>query len=140
MTIEKLQARWRTKRGVIRSAVVGVREMMAACNSAGEWCRGTELNCRHQPFQGCALPTELPRHYVVARVVGGIQCLQERLPKIKRELSESFEDMGNPAQFQASVSENVAVLACVGLNRRTRGKGSRGFGFECQSSKPMLMG
>jgi hypothetical protein len=27
-----------------------------------EWCRGTELNCRHQPFQGCALPTELPRH------------------------------------------------------------------------------
>ncbi len=26
------------------------------------WCRGTESNCRHQPFQGCALPTELPRH------------------------------------------------------------------------------
>src|SRR5207247_8783211 len=25
------------------------------------WCRGTELNCRHQPFQGCALPTELDR-------------------------------------------------------------------------------
>src|SRR5881296_2938531 len=29
-----------------------------------EWCRGTESNCRHQPFQGCALPTELPRHLV----------------------------------------------------------------------------
>ena len=28
------------------------------------WCRGTESNCRHQPFQGCALPTELPRHSV----------------------------------------------------------------------------
>ena len=28
----------------------------------GIWCRGTESNCRHQPFQGCALPTELPRH------------------------------------------------------------------------------
>ncbi len=28
----------------------------------GLWCRGTESNCRHQPFQGCALPTELPRH------------------------------------------------------------------------------
>ena len=26
-----------------------------------KWCRGTESNCRHQPFQGCALPTELPR-------------------------------------------------------------------------------
>ena len=29
----------------------------------GIWCRGTESNCRHQPFQGCALPTELPRHF-----------------------------------------------------------------------------
>jgi hypothetical protein len=26
-----------------------------------EWCRGTELNRRRQPFQGCALPPELPR-------------------------------------------------------------------------------
>ena len=26
------------------------------------WCRGAESNCGHQPFQGCALPTELPRH------------------------------------------------------------------------------
>ncbi len=25
------------------------------------WCRGTESNCRHQVFQTCALPTELPR-------------------------------------------------------------------------------
>jgi hypothetical protein len=25
-------------------------------------CRGTELNRRRQPFQGCALPPELPRH------------------------------------------------------------------------------
>ncbi len=29
----------------------------------GIWCRGTESNCRHQPFQGCALPTELPRRF-----------------------------------------------------------------------------
>ena len=28
----------------------------------GRWCRGTELNRRRQPFQGCALPPELPRH------------------------------------------------------------------------------
>ena len=25
------------------------------------WCRGTGSNCRHQVFQTCALPTELPR-------------------------------------------------------------------------------
>ena len=30
------------------------------------WCRGTESNCRHQPFQGCALPTELPRHRLLS--------------------------------------------------------------------------
>lgn len=33
----------------------------------GDWCRGAESNCRHQPFQGCALPTELPRHKVGSR-------------------------------------------------------------------------
>jgi integrase len=76
VTIEKLQAAMQDERGVVqlsnegyadgRRAVVGsswaVRKVTAACNSAEEWCRGTELNCRHQPFQGCALPTELPRH------------------------------------------------------------------------------
>src|SRR6266850_4270639 len=41
-----------------RSGPVGHQTKMRS----EEWCRGTELNCRHQPFQGCALPTELPRH------------------------------------------------------------------------------
>ena len=30
-----------------------------------KWCRGTELNRRRQPFQGCALPPELPRHHAI---------------------------------------------------------------------------
>ena len=29
-----------------------------------EWWPGTELNRRRQPFQGCALPPELPGHFV----------------------------------------------------------------------------
>ena len=29
-----------------------------------EWWPGTELNRRRQPFQGCALPPELPGHAV----------------------------------------------------------------------------
>ena len=29
-----------------------LEEMTEACKSAEEWCRGTESNCRHQPFQG----------------------------------------------------------------------------------------
>src|SRR5579862_6710282 len=28
----------------------------------GHWCQGTESNRRHQHFQCCALPTELPWH------------------------------------------------------------------------------
>ncbi len=32
------------------------------------WCRGTELNRRRQPFQGCALPPELPRHTIAGKL------------------------------------------------------------------------
>ena len=31
------------------------------------WWPGTELNRRRQPFQGCALPPELPGHFGSAR-------------------------------------------------------------------------
>src|SRR5688572_14360735 len=76
VTIQKLQAAVNDVRCIMpaakggqlggRRAVVGsswaVGRVMEACKSAEEWCRGTESNCRHQPFQGCALPTELPRH------------------------------------------------------------------------------
>ena len=44
------------------------------------WCRGTESNCRHQPFQGCALPTELPRHS--GRILERGSCLQDHRQKI----------------------------------------------------------
>jgi hypothetical protein len=30
------------------------------------WWPGTELNRRRQPFQGCALPPELPGHFLSA--------------------------------------------------------------------------
>ena len=54
----------------LREAVIGLAvevtpsylELIQNRVSGGKWCRGTESNCRHQPFQGCALPTELPRH------------------------------------------------------------------------------
>src|ERR1051325_6792097 len=55
---------------------------MAACNYTEEWCRGTELNCRHQPFQGCALPTELPRHtYFLQSYIRGRFRLRDSHPK-----------------------------------------------------------
>src|SRR5436853_5829830 len=51
------------------------------------WCRGTESNCRHQPFQGCALPTELPRHIVwfgQEMRTSGLLCVAGSGIKIKR--------------------------------------------------------
>ena len=35
---------------------------MMACKLLKRWWPGTELNRRRQPFQGCALPAELPGH------------------------------------------------------------------------------
>jgi hypothetical protein len=35
-----------------------------------EWWPGTELNRRRQPFQGCALPAELPGHVRECAVKG----------------------------------------------------------------------
>ena len=34
------------------------------------WWPGTELNRRRQPFQGCALPPELPGHFRAAHLSG----------------------------------------------------------------------
>jgi hypothetical protein len=36
--------------------------MKSAVNRFEMWWPGTELNRRRQPFQGCALPPELPGH------------------------------------------------------------------------------
>ena len=41
------------------------------------WWPGTELNRRRQPFQGCALPPELPGHFVDARAS---RSLRETVP------------------------------------------------------------
>ena len=61
------------------------------------WCRGTESNCRHQPFQGCALPTELPRH------TGFILELDSEGPSAPRTLT-TFAT--TPAQF-AHISKMI---------------------------------
>jgi hypothetical protein len=95
VTIQKLQSAVHDERCIIqaaksgqldgRRAVLGsswaVGRVMEACKSAEEWCRGTESNCRHQPFQGCALPTELPRHIEKQEAA----LLQKRPTKIKLE-------------------------------------------------------
>ncbi len=39
-----------------------IRKMKSEVNCFEMWWPGTELNRRRQPFQGCALPPELPGH------------------------------------------------------------------------------
>jgi hypothetical protein len=39
-----------------------------SCDELFYWCPGTESNRRHTPFQGVALPTELPGHYKMSEI------------------------------------------------------------------------
>ena len=43
-----------------------------------KWWAGTGLNRRHQDFQSCALPTELPAHHGLVRVPKARRSVQER--------------------------------------------------------------
>jgi hypothetical protein len=48
--------------------IVGWKFRLLAGKSFGMWWPGTELNRRRQPFQGCALPPELPGHCLSAHL------------------------------------------------------------------------
>src|SRR5437762_244894 len=52
-----------------------------------EWWAGTGLNRRHQDFQSCALPTELPAHHEVARIAEGTRGVYESGPLRRRPLT-----------------------------------------------------
>src|SRR5229473_3077341 len=49
------------------------------------WWAGTGLNRRHQDFQSCALPTELPAHHEVARIPEGAGPVYELPPQVAFE-------------------------------------------------------
>ena len=52
-----------------------------------KWWAGTGLNRRHQDFQSCALPTELPAHHEVARIAEGTRGVYESGPLRRRPLT-----------------------------------------------------
>ncbi len=49
----------------------GIKQLLASHSffNGLKWWPGTELNRRRQPFQGCALPPELPGHFLSALLV-----------------------------------------------------------------------
>src|SRR6266536_6594789 len=59
-----------------------LRDEVSCRSLAGKtWWAGTGLNRRHQDFQSCALPTELPAHHEVARIPDGVGSVYEPPPQ-----------------------------------------------------------
>jgi hypothetical protein len=73
------------------------------------WWPGTESNRRRQPFQGCALPTELPGHirmgYIRAASVGPVKTLCVR-NVIDYNNDVEFSQTGRQSSRPASTSKN----------------------------------
>ena len=58
------------------------------------WWPGTELNRRRQPFQGCALPPELPGHFPFATAMSTKRLAANlALPLLLVELARSLGGM-----------------------------------------------
>src|ERR1700678_259474 len=54
-----------------------------------KWWPGTELNRRRQPFQGCALPPELPGHFRNPLMHRGQRGLFESRKRLREQASTS---------------------------------------------------
>ena len=64
----------------IEAVVLLLRTSRISSNRLKTWWPGTELNRRRQPFQGCALPPELPGH-------------------VSRPAAWACEDLSGPTRF-----------------------------------------
>ena len=75
------------------------------------WWPGTELNRRRQPFQGCALPPELPGHF------------ETRLQRAARNVPSTLIVAGLPNRAKRSAASASGALRCsCGATRNaTRG-------------------
>src|SRR5207247_3854407 len=66
------------------------------------WWPGTELNRRLQPFQGCALPPELPGHCCDPKLYCAEIC----------ELSETrWDDRGAATAVSQTMERNAPIIA-----------------------------
>src|ERR1700722_3465693 len=76
-------------------------------NSLKTWWPGTELNRRRQPFQGCALPPELPGH--VSR-----STYPRPSTRIVR-FTPIVEGLPTGEQLKRQMHETLLIIAKVGV-------------------------
>src|ERR1700677_1396433 len=82
------------------------------CKSLKTWWPGTESNRRRQPFQGCALPTELPgRNSAGTSLVYHSVMLRARLVA----LFFLFPAFASPAELR---TRNIVLVTADGLRRQ----------------------
>ena len=79
-----------------------------------KWWPGTESNRRRQPFQGCALPSELPGHARLRRLrEGGAQNAADQSPEdnIVTTASESLKSAHQGASGRRRIFRRAAAPA-----------------------------
>src|SRR5882762_9299792 len=90
------------------------------------WWAGTGLNRRHQDFQSCALPTELPAHQTRKSIKGARACLFDGRDDTDRarllEEERDDDDLAGP-ELARELGEDDART--VRLQAHERGAGHR---------------
>src|SRR5438270_12583478 len=89
-----------------------------------KWWPGTESNRRRQPFQGCALPTELPGHF------GWVTYVHLRWDRLKTLCVRNVFDYNNLTEFTqtgaAGVARQYIVRCCAACFAANENRGSPG--------------
>src|SRR5204862_6042272 len=79
------------------------RKLRRAATTWKEWWAGRGLNPRHQDFQSCALPTELPAHHEPSTIPEGLQRVK-RARHVVRATSAMIASSPVTAASQAAAS------------------------------------
>ena len=75
------------------------------------WWPGTESNRRRQPFQGCALPTELPGHFKSA--IGNVPEGALKVYYYKDRTRAEYEDY-NKQDFALELRQQCELIEIYG--------------------------
>src|SRR5215831_4664246 len=75
-----------------------------------EWWAGTGLNRRHQDFQSCALPTELPAHHEFSTIPEGLR-------RVKRGRHASRANSATTASRAVTTASHASASSVANASR-----------------------